>query len=249
MNNYLFIYYKLEISSFGLSVFTQSILTVRKWPRFHWYETAGNRSNRRPRFEVPPVKRLTVTRGYGLGYPKRRPRGHSLGSPCVGWPGKPVSPSSPCWFPACSPVAVGELRVALRALRRAKYMGFFFSLHGSILFLFHRLLWNLLLFCGIWEKITHWNGIHKEFQFLDDELVFGHHQQTELLSLNSCYVVFLLHWTITLPRPITQFRFWVVFFWGVFFFLVSGGVSCPNCNFTSVQLAGLLSSLLCCCCC
>jgi hypothetical protein len=89
------IYYKLQISSFGIIRFHQSILTVRKWPRFHSYETAGNCSNRRPRFEVPPVKRLTVTRGYGLGYPKRRPRGLFPRVTLRRVTQEPVSPSSP----------------------------------------------------------------------------------------------------------------------------------------------------------
>ncbi len=93
---------------------------MRKWPRFHWYETAGNCSNRRPRFEVPPVRRLTVTRGYVLGYPKRRPRGLSLGSPCVGRPGNPYLPPPPlvsCLLSRCGGRASRRIaRVASRKI-------------------------------------------------------------------------------------------------------------------------------------
>lgn len=126
----------MEISCFGIIRFHQSILTVRKWQRFHSYETAGNCSHRRPRFEVPPVKRLTVTRGYGLGYPKRRPRGLFPRVTLRRVTREPVSPSSPLVSFLLSRCGGGELRVALRALRRAKYMGFFFSLHGPIFFFF-----------------------------------------------------------------------------------------------------------------
>ncbi len=137
------------------------------------------------------MKRLTVPRGYGLGYPKRRPRGHSLGSPCVGSPGNPYLPPPPGFLPALPLRWESFGLFCARCVAQITWVSFPLSMDPSC-FSFHRLLCNLLL-CRIWEKNhTLKNGIHKEFQFLDDELVFGH-QQTELLSLNSCCFVFLLH--------------------------------------------------------
>lgn len=165
---------------------------MRKWPRFHWYETAGNCSNRRPRFEVPPVKRLTVTRGYGLGYPKRRQRGLSLGSPCVGSPGNPVSPSSPlvsCLLSRCGGRASRCIaRVASRQIHG--FLSLSLSMDPSC-FSFTDYC-EIFFFAESGKKSHTEMELVKEFQFLDDELVFGH-QQTELLSLNSCCVVFLKH--------------------------------------------------------
>jgi hypothetical protein len=87
---------------------------------------------------------------------------------------------------------VGELRVALRALRRAKYMGFYLSLSMDPSCFSFTDYCEIFFFAESGKRSQTEMELVKEFQFLDDELVFGH-QQTELLSLNSCCVVFLKH--------------------------------------------------------